>query len=55
MVGIAQRFHIPVSILARNVIETHADLDSYAEVDLVSYQFVKDNNLTRITAISLYI
>lgn len=37
--GTRIRFHIPITV--RNNLETHADLDSCAEVDLVSYDFVK--------------
>jgi hypothetical protein len=33
------RFHIPITV--RNTLETHADLDTGAECDLVSYDFVK--------------
>lgn len=39
VVGTRTRFHIPIT--ARNDLETHADLDSGAEVDLVSFEFVK--------------
>lgn len=41
--GTRTRFHIPIT--ARNDLETHADLDSGAEVDLVSFEFVKKHKL----------
>lgn len=43
VVGTRTRFHIPIT--ARNDLETHADLDSGAEVDLVSFEFVKKYKL----------
>jgi hypothetical protein len=43
MVGTAIRFYAP--IVVRDTIETHADLDSCAEYDLVSHDFVKSLHL----------
>lgn len=41
--GTRTRFYIPITI--RNTLETHADLDSGAEVDLVSFEFVRKYRL----------
>ena len=43
IVGTRTRFYIPIT--ARNDLETHADLDSGAEVDLVSFEFVRKYKL----------
>lgn len=43
--GTRTRFHIPITL--RNNLETYADLDSGAEVDLVSFELVKKYKLQR--------
>jgi hypothetical protein len=45
IVGTRTRYHIPVT--ARNDLETYADLNSYAEVDLISFEFVKRYKLNQ--------
>jgi transposase InsO family protein len=44
-IGITQRFHVPIQIKGRIALETHADLDSCAEVDIISEQFARKHQL----------
>lgn len=44
-VGTVTRLHVPITV--GNDIRTHADLDTCAEVDLVSVDFVKEHRLNR--------